>query len=146
MQGSTRLPQRTLSLPLRLPQKATPKKSSQFSADVAEAIAFFDAIIAELDTEKRPRATEADPPNEDVDFDGECSPCGQRRVRCSLWSGLIRWAIGDPVIPGPEFALPLGSLALVVSVATAPAWPSTLEAIFGQNLLPCGPFATAETR
>ncbi|XP_023392459.1 uncharacterized protein LOC111745845 [Pteropus vampyrus] len=50
-------------------QKATSKKYSQFSADVAEAIAFFDAIIAELDTEKRPRATEADPPNEDVDFD-----------------------------------------------------------------------------
>ncbi|XP_030189504.1 uncharacterized protein C13orf42 homolog [Lynx canadensis] len=50
-------------------KKATAKKYSQFSADVAEAMAFFDSIIAELDTEKRPRAAEADPPNEDVDFD-----------------------------------------------------------------------------
>ncbi|KAM5277849.1 uncharacterized protein C13orf42 homolog [Hipposideros larvatus] len=50
-------------------QKATPRKYSQFSADVEEAIAFFDSIIAELDTEKRPRAAEADPQNEDVDFD-----------------------------------------------------------------------------
>ncbi|XP_029794202.1 uncharacterized protein C13orf42 homolog [Suricata suricatta] len=49
-------------------KKATAKKYSQFSADVAEAMAFFDSIIAELDTEKRPRAAEADPPNEDVDF------------------------------------------------------------------------------
>ncbi|XP_023407113.1 uncharacterized protein C13orf42 homolog [Loxodonta africana] len=50
-------------------KKATPKKYSQFSADVAEAIAFFDSIIAELDTEKRPRTAEADLPSEDVDFD-----------------------------------------------------------------------------
>ncbi|XP_058403670.1 uncharacterized protein C13orf42 homolog [Diceros bicornis minor] len=50
-------------------KKTTPKKYSQFSTDVAEAIAFFDSVIAELDTEKRPRAAEADPPNEDVDFD-----------------------------------------------------------------------------
>ncbi|XP_032150462.1 uncharacterized protein C13orf42 homolog [Sapajus apella] len=50
-------------------KKATPKKYSQFSADVAEAIAFFDSIIAELDTERRPRTAEASPPNEDVDFD-----------------------------------------------------------------------------
>nr|KAF6373085.1 hypothetical protein mPipKuh1_001667 [Pipistrellus kuhlii] len=50
-------------------QKATPRKYSQFSADVAEAIAFFDSIIAELDTEKRPRTAQTDPPNEDVDFD-----------------------------------------------------------------------------
>ncbi|XP_025730311.1 uncharacterized protein C13orf42 homolog [Callorhinus ursinus] len=50
-------------------KKATPKKCSQFSADVAEAMAFFDSIIAELDTEKRPQAAEAEPPNEDVDFD-----------------------------------------------------------------------------
>ncbi|XP_023981691.1 uncharacterized protein C13orf42 homolog [Physeter macrocephalus] len=50
-------------------KKATPKKHSQFSADVAEAIAFFDSIMAELDTEKRPRAAEVDPQNEDVDFD-----------------------------------------------------------------------------
>ncbi|XP_028017529.2 uncharacterized protein C13orf42 homolog [Balaenoptera acutorostrata] len=50
-------------------KKATPKKASQFSADAAEAIAFFDSIMAELDTEKRPRAAEVDPQNEDVDFD-----------------------------------------------------------------------------
>ncbi|KAM5311800.1 uncharacterized protein C13orf42 homolog [Glossophaga mutica] len=50
-------------------KKSTPKKCSQFSADVAEAIAFFDSIIAELDTEKQPWAAEADPVNEDVDFD-----------------------------------------------------------------------------
>ncbi|KAM8786256.1 uncharacterized protein C13orf42 homolog [Rhynchonycteris naso] len=50
-------------------KKATQKKYSQFSADVAEAMAFFDSIIAELDTEKRPRAAEVEPPNEDVDFD-----------------------------------------------------------------------------
>lgn len=53
-------------------QKAASKKYSQFSTDVAEAIAFFDSIIAELDTEKRQRTAEADLPNEDVDFDGEC--------------------------------------------------------------------------
>ncbi|XP_023573000.1 uncharacterized protein LOC111817200 [Octodon degus] len=50
-------------------KKATLKKYSQFSADVAEAIAFFDSIIAELETDKRPRAAEFAPPNEDVDFD-----------------------------------------------------------------------------
>ncbi|XP_070434919.1 uncharacterized protein C13orf42 homolog [Equus przewalskii] len=50
-------------------KKTATKKYSQFSADVAEAIAFFDSIIAELDTEKRPQAAEADQPNEDVDFD-----------------------------------------------------------------------------
>nr|XP_025842936.1 uncharacterized protein C13orf42 homolog [Vulpes vulpes] len=32
-------------------------------------MAFFDSIIAELDTEKRPWAAEADAPNEDVDCD-----------------------------------------------------------------------------
>ncbi|KAM9609943.1 uncharacterized protein C13orf42 homolog [Trichechus inunguis] len=55
--------------PRREIKKATPKKYSQFSADVAEAIAYFDAIIAELDTEKRPRPAEAGLSNEDVDFD-----------------------------------------------------------------------------
>ncbi|XP_051016970.1 uncharacterized protein C13orf42 homolog [Acomys russatus] len=50
-------------------KKATSKKYSQFSTDVAEAIAFFDSIIAELETEKRPRTAEADLPNDDVDFD-----------------------------------------------------------------------------
>ncbi|ELW72327.1 hypothetical protein TREES_T100015525 [Tupaia chinensis] len=48
--------------------KAAPKKYAQFSADVAEAMAFFDSIIAELDTERRPRVADSDPPNEDVDF------------------------------------------------------------------------------
>lgn len=71
---------------------------------------------------------------------------GQRWVSCGLWSGLIRWATRDPLIPGPEFALSSGSLALVVSVATAPACSSTVGTIYGQNLLPCGSFATAETR
>ncbi|XP_047611769.1 uncharacterized protein C13orf42 homolog [Phacochoerus africanus] len=50
-------------------KKATLKKYSQFSTDVAEAIAFFDSIIAELDMEKWPRAAETDRQNEDVDFD-----------------------------------------------------------------------------
>ncbi|KAM4862986.1 uncharacterized protein C13orf42 homolog [Urocitellus parryii] len=50
-------------------KKVTSKKYSQFSADVAEAIAFFDSIIAELDTERGPRVAEADLLNEDVDFD-----------------------------------------------------------------------------
>uniref|UniRef100_A0A8C8ZRA9 Chromosome 13 open reading frame 42 n=1 Tax=Prolemur simus TaxID=1328070 RepID=A0A8C8ZRA9_PROSS len=50
-------------------KKPASKKYSQFSADVAEAMAFFDSIIAELDTERRPRAAEAASPNEDVDFD-----------------------------------------------------------------------------
>lgn len=58
--------------PILLLQKAASRKYSQFSTDVAEAIAFFDSIIAELDTEKRPRTAEVDTPNEDVDFDGEC--------------------------------------------------------------------------
>lgn len=46
---------------------------------MAEAIAFFDSIIAELDMEKWPRAAETDRQNEDVDFDGECRPGGGRR-------------------------------------------------------------------
>ncbi|XP_042541595.1 uncharacterized protein C13orf42 homolog [Dipodomys spectabilis] len=50
-------------------KKASSKKYSQFSSDVAEAIAFFDSIIAELETDRCPRAAEADVPNEDVDFD-----------------------------------------------------------------------------
>lgn len=76
-EDAIQLAQATLFPPLHLQQKATPKKYWQFSADVAEAIAFFDSIIAELDTEKRPRTAETDPPNEDVDFDGECHPWGQ---------------------------------------------------------------------
>ncbi|KAL1781063.1 hypothetical protein HispidOSU_023934 [Sigmodon hispidus] len=48
-------------------KKVTSKKYSQLSTDVAEAIAFFDSIIAELETDKQPRA--ANLPNEDVDFD-----------------------------------------------------------------------------
>jgi hypothetical protein len=69
-EGTQKLAQATVSV-LHLQQKSTSKKYSQFSADVAEAIAFFDSIIAELETERRPRATEANQPNEDVDFDGE---------------------------------------------------------------------------
>ncbi|XP_037656257.1 uncharacterized protein C13orf42 homolog isoform X3 [Choloepus didactylus] len=55
--------------PKEIKQKATTRKYLQFSADVAEAMAFFDSIIAELDTEKWPQAAETDPQNEDVDFD-----------------------------------------------------------------------------
>ncbi|XP_077011938.1 uncharacterized protein C13orf42 homolog [Tamandua tetradactyla] len=50
-------------------KNASSRKYLQFSADVAEAMAFFDSIIAELDTEKRPQAAETDPLNEDVDFE-----------------------------------------------------------------------------
>ncbi|XP_053419623.1 uncharacterized protein C13orf42 homolog isoform X2 [Nycticebus coucang] len=50
-------------------KKPSLKKYAQFSADVAEAMAFFDSIIAELDTERWPRTAEADSLNEDVDFD-----------------------------------------------------------------------------
>ncbi|CAO2591246.1 Uncharacterized protein C13orf42 [Lemmus lemmus] len=64
--GAQKTPAEGKILPL---QKVTSKKYSQFSTDVAEAIAFFDSIIAELDTEKRPRTAEANLPNEDVDFD-----------------------------------------------------------------------------
>ncbi|XP_027628077.1 uncharacterized protein C13orf42 homolog [Tupaia chinensis] len=56
------------SSPKDIKHKAAPKKYAQFSADVAEAMAFFDSIIAELDTERRPRVADSDPPNEDVDF------------------------------------------------------------------------------
>ncbi|XP_036349252.2 uncharacterized protein C13orf42 homolog [Ochotona princeps] len=59
----------TQSAPKESKHKATSKKYSQFSADVAEAIAFFDSVIAELDTERRSRAAETDSPHEDVDFD-----------------------------------------------------------------------------
>ena len=44
--------------------------------------------MAELDTEKRPRAAEVDPQNEDVDFDGECHSGGRRWVEWGLWGGL----------------------------------------------------------
>ncbi|XP_051846678.1 uncharacterized protein C13orf42 homolog [Antechinus flavipes] len=50
-------------------KKIAPKKATQLNADVVEAIAFFDSIIAELETEKCARAPVAEPPNEDVDFD-----------------------------------------------------------------------------
>lgn len=95
-EGAMRLAQATFSPSLHLQQKTSPRKYSQFSADVEEAIAFFDSIIAELDTEKRPRAAEADPQNEDVDFDGECRSWGQKGLGCSLWHGLTRWAIRNP--------------------------------------------------
>lgn len=60
-------------------------------------MAFFDSIIAELDTEKRPRATEAEPLNEDVDFDGERSPGAGQEVgggHSLEWAG--RGAMGEP--------------------------------------------------
>lgn len=55
---------------------------------MAEAIAFFDSIMAELDTEKQPWAAEADPLNEDVDFDGEYYAWGQKMGGWVVISGM----------------------------------------------------------
>ncbi|XP_074045396.1 uncharacterized protein C13orf42 homolog [Macrotis lagotis] len=56
-------------LPLKECKKIAPKKGPRLNADVMEAIAFFDSIIAELESEKYSRAPVAESPNEDVDFD-----------------------------------------------------------------------------
>lgn len=112
-------------------------------------MAFFDSIIAELDTEKRPRATEADPPNEDVDFVGECSP---GRGRC----GRGREVSGVGCKTNQESHLPLEGNSHLHSVG--PAWGSLFSgpldlvvpaagtqptlAMFGQV---CSPLAKAET-
>ncbi|KAM8819750.1 uncharacterized protein C13orf42 homolog [Eudromia elegans] len=45
------------------------KKGHQSSADVCEAIAFFDSVIADLDSERWRRVPDTDLPNVDVDFD-----------------------------------------------------------------------------
>lgn len=42
----------------------------QHSSDVGEAIAFFDSVIADLDSERWRRVPDTDRPNVDVDFDG----------------------------------------------------------------------------
>ncbi|RMC07162.1 hypothetical protein DUI87_16618 [Hirundo rustica rustica] len=60
---------------LPLPSKESPKasmerKCPQSSSDVREAIAFFDSVIADLDSERWRRAPDVDLPNVDVDFDG----------------------------------------------------------------------------
>lgn len=47
------------------------RKVPQPSSDVREAIAFFDSVIADLDSERCRRAPDMDLPNVDVDFDGE---------------------------------------------------------------------------
>lgn len=68
---------------------------------MAEAIAFFDSIIAELDTERRPRAAEATPPNEDVDFDGEFQEGSGKMVSEGGWGcDAVRtgWGLCDGLI------------------------------------------------
>ncbi|XP_042695263.1 uncharacterized protein C13orf42 homolog [Centrocercus urophasianus] len=45
------------------------RKVPQPSSDVREAIAFFDSVIADLDSERCRRAPDMDLPNVDVDFD-----------------------------------------------------------------------------
>ncbi|XP_064379498.1 uncharacterized protein C13orf42 homolog [Dromaius novaehollandiae] len=57
-----------------LPSKESPKASMerkvpQSSSDVREAIAFFDSVIADLDSERWRRVPDMDLPNVDVDFD-----------------------------------------------------------------------------
>lgn len=47
------------------------RKVPQPNSDVREAIAFFDSVIADLDSERCRRALDMDLPNADVDFDGE---------------------------------------------------------------------------
>lgn len=46
------------------------RKGPQSSSDVREAIAFFDSVIADLDSERWRRVPDVDLPNVDVDFDG----------------------------------------------------------------------------
>ncbi|XP_008115401.2 uncharacterized protein C13orf42 homolog [Anolis carolinensis] len=53
----------------QLSKVSTAKKVSQFSSEVAEAIAYFDAIIAELDAERHRKIIVRDHPHADVDFD-----------------------------------------------------------------------------
>lgn len=110
-------------------------------------MAFFDSIIAELETEKRPRAAEAEPLNEDVDFDGECSPGCRRWAGGGLWSGVSDERPGTPhpskgkltsVLQSPAQGLffSLGALCFRCPCGHHPAYPTTLTALFGQKLLP----------
>lgn len=46
------------------------RKGPQSNSDVREAIAFFDSVIADLDSERGRRVPDVDLPNVDVDFDG----------------------------------------------------------------------------
>lgn len=98
-------------------------------------MAFFDSIIAELDTEKRPWAAEADAPNEDVDCEGECSP--RRREGSGCGSG----GLWNPTLErggaGPGLALDLGPLALVGPVATT--WPPQHSRPYWDSSLPVAP-------
>lgn len=52
-------------------QASMERKGPQASSDVREAIAFFDSVIADLDSERWRRVPDVDLPNVDVDFDGE---------------------------------------------------------------------------
>ncbi|KAM6099410.1 uncharacterized protein C13orf42 homolog isoform 2-T3 [Theristicus caerulescens] len=50
-------------------QASMERKGPQSSSDVREAIAFFDSVIADLDSERWRRVPDTDLPNVDVDFD-----------------------------------------------------------------------------
>ncbi|XP_068021378.1 LOW QUALITY PROTEIN: uncharacterized protein C13orf42 homolog [Melanerpes formicivorus] len=70
-----------LPLPSKESSKASmERKGPQSSSDVREAMAFFDSVIADLDSETRRRVPEAELPNVDVDVDGAVSP-RQNRIR-----------------------------------------------------------------
>ncbi|XP_071590493.1 uncharacterized protein C13orf42 homolog [Heliangelus exortis] len=59
-----------LPLPSEESSKASmERKGPQPSSDVKEAMAFFDSVIADLDSERRRRVPDVDLPNVDVDFD-----------------------------------------------------------------------------
>ncbi|XP_048184315.1 uncharacterized protein C13orf42 homolog [Corvus hawaiiensis] len=59
-----------LPLPSKESSKASmERKGPQSSSDVREAIAFFDSVIADLDSERWRRVPDMDLPNVDVDFD-----------------------------------------------------------------------------
>ncbi|KAF1564738.1 UNVERIFIED_CONTAM: hypothetical protein FQV15_0017961, partial [Eudyptes pachyrhynchus] len=59
-----------LPLPSKEPSKVSmERKGPQSSSDVREAIAFFDSVIADLDSERWRRVPDVDLPNVDVDFD-----------------------------------------------------------------------------
>ncbi|XP_054019133.1 uncharacterized protein C13orf42 homolog [Dryobates pubescens] len=59
-----------LPLPSKESSKASmERKGPQSSSDVREAMAFFDSVIADLDSETRRRVPEAELPNVDVDVD-----------------------------------------------------------------------------
>ncbi|CAN8196004.1 unnamed protein product [Coccothraustes coccothraustes] len=59
-----------LPLPSKESSKASmERKGPQSSSDVREAIAFFDSVIADLDSERWRRVPDVDLPNVDVDFD-----------------------------------------------------------------------------